>query len=51
MAETSPCIKICKLEGTICIGCKRTLSEIREWSSASNVRRQEILELIKNRGK
>jgi len=49
MVETSPCIKICKLEGTICIGCKRTLGEIREWSSASNVRRQEILELIKRR--
>jgi uncharacterized protein len=40
----SPCVDICRLDATgLCIGCRRTLGEIAEWSSASDARRHEIL--------
>jgi len=28
--SSSPCVGICKLEDTICIGCNRTIEEIKE---------------------
>jgi uncharacterized protein len=40
----SPCIDICRLDAQgLCIGCRRTIGEISEWSRASEVRRREIL--------
>jgi uncharacterized protein len=40
----SPCIGICCLDDhEHCIGCRRTIGEITEWSSASTARRLEIL--------
>jgi predicted Fe-S protein YdhL (DUF1289 family) len=41
---TSPCIDICRLDAQgLCIGCRRTIDEITEWSRASEARRREIL--------
>lgn len=45
----SPCVKICKLKNNICIGCKRTLSEIKNWSSKSDEERNKIMIEIKER--
>jgi uncharacterized protein len=43
-AAASPCINICQLDAQgLCVGCRRTLEEIAEWSSASEARRREIL--------
>jgi predicted Fe-S protein YdhL (DUF1289 family) len=40
----SPCIDICRLDAQeLCIGCRRTIGEISEWSRASEARRREIL--------
>ncbi|CRZ55407.1 Predicted Fe-S protein [Vibrio cholerae] len=40
----SPCVRHCCLDDKdICIGCGRTLDEIRRWSSATNSEKQEIL--------
>jgi predicted Fe-S protein YdhL (DUF1289 family) len=40
----SPCVDICRLDGQgLCIGCRRTLGEIAEWSKAGDARRREIL--------
>jgi hypothetical protein len=40
----SPCIDICRLDAQgLCIGCRRTIGEISEWSRASESRRREIL--------
>jgi uncharacterized protein len=40
----SPCIDICRLDALgLCIGCRRTIGEISEWSRASEARRREIL--------
>jgi predicted Fe-S protein YdhL (DUF1289 family) len=44
----SPCIGVCQLDsmGRYCIGCLRTLGEIGEWSSASELRKRAILDRI-----
>jgi len=38
----SPCVKICQLEGNICIGCWRSLAEIGAWPRAGNAQRAAI---------
>ncbi|HET7395155.1 MAG TPA: DUF1289 domain-containing protein [Gammaproteobacteria bacterium] len=41
----SPCIRNCCLdEHEICLGCGRSLDEIRDWGSAPDTRRREILD-------
>jgi uncharacterized protein len=43
-------VNICRLDAqNLCIGCRRTLSEIAEWSHASDARRLEILSSLKAR--
>jgi predicted Fe-S protein YdhL (DUF1289 family) len=47
----SPCTGICRLDAReLCVGCRRTLGEIAEWSRASNARRREILQQLPLRG-
>ena len=49
-AVASPCVDICRLDAQgLCIGCRRTLGEIAEWSQASDARRLEILSALKTR--
>jgi uncharacterized protein len=49
-AVPSPCINICRLNAQgLCIGCRRTLSEIAEWSAAGDARRLEILSALNAR--
>jgi hypothetical protein len=49
-AVPSPCVDICQLNAQgLCIGCRRTLGEIAEWSQASDARRLEILSALKAR--
>ncbi|NMM45933.1 DUF1289 domain-containing protein [Rhodospirillaceae bacterium KN72] len=47
----SPCVGICRLDGPSneCTGCLRTIAEIREWGGATNERRFEILQVLKQR--
>ena len=42
----SPCVKICKIENRICIGCGRTQDEIREWVIMTDSQREEIMEML-----
>jgi uncharacterized protein len=50
IAVASPCVDICRLDAQgLCIGCRRTLSEIAEWSQASDARRLEIWSALKTR--
>lgn len=48
----SPCIKICTPDedNVYCVGCLRTLDEIREWFILSDSQKLDILEKIKKRG-
>jgi hypothetical protein len=49
-AVPSPCIDVCKLDAQgLCIGCRRTIGEISEWSGASETRRLEILRALAQR--
>mgnify|MGYP002641060515 CR=1 FL=1 len=44
----SPCKRNCCLnEKDVCVGCLRTLEEIKQWSQASENRKKEIIERIK----
>jgi predicted Fe-S protein YdhL (DUF1289 family) len=46
----SPCVDICRLDAQgLCIGCRRTIGEIAEWSRAGDARRREILIELKRR--
>ncbi|HET7649312.1 MAG TPA: DUF1289 domain-containing protein [Gammaproteobacteria bacterium] len=41
----SPCVRNCCLdEQDICLGCGRSLDEIRDWSASPDPARQQILE-------
>jgi predicted Fe-S protein YdhL (DUF1289 family) len=47
----SPCVKICKLApgADYCIGCFRTLTEIKEWSKMNNNEKSGVLMELNNR--
>jgi uncharacterized protein len=46
-AAASPCIDVCRLDAQgLCVGCRRTLDEIAEWTRASEARRREILRAL-----
>ena len=41
----SPCIRICCLDDNdMCLGCFRTLDEIKDWRAADNPARERILQ-------
>ncbi len=44
----SPCVKICKVKKDICIGCGRSLEQIKNWSKYSNFKRKKIIKQLKN---
>ncbi len=48
----SPCVKICVLDaaGRICLGCKRTIEEITEWSRMSSDDKRRTLSRIASLG-
>ncbi len=50
-AMDSPCNDICTIDGPtgLCVGCGRTLSEIAEWASATELRQREILAALPER--
>lgn len=47
----TPCINVCKLDPNMqyCIGCKRTLEQIQNWSSLTDEQRQQIIDRLKGR--
>ncbi len=46
----SPCISICKLDKhDICVGCYRSVDEIRNWYTLENDEKIKILEEIEKR--
>ena len=42
---STPCIKLCRIEGEHCIGCARHIDEIRMWSTYSEEKRKEIMSM------
>ena len=47
----SPCISICKLNKStgFCDGCFRTINEISQWPSMTDVERMTLLETLRQR--
>jgi len=47
----SPCIAVCQIDNTsgLCLGCSRSIDEIREWPILSAEEKQRILKLIEER--
>ena len=45
----SPCISVCRLDdhGVYCVGCLRTLDEIRRWPLLDNDGRLRVLKRIR----
>jgi predicted Fe-S protein YdhL (DUF1289 family) len=48
MTIASPCIKLCQLDdsGQHCVGCLRTLDELRRWGKASDEEKLAIIERL-----
>ena len=48
---STPCINVCKVHVNTqsCIGCKRTLEEIKVWSLLTDVERWYIMNSLKER--
>lgn len=42
----SPCIGVCRVENSMCVGCLRTLDEIIDWTIYTPEERQEVLDKI-----
>ena len=46
----SPCIQICNLDSKdVCFGCRRTLTEIGNWSKYTNEEKEEIIKKTRER--
>jgi len=43
----SPCIKVCRIEDGLCVGCKRTLDEIRDWMIMSEYEQNMLVYELK----
>lgn len=43
----SPCINLCKMKKDTCLGCKRTLDEIKYWVMLSDEEKQIVYDRIK----
>lgn len=42
----SPCVGICKVQNSVCAGCRRTLEEIGSWSVYSDQERERIMSRV-----
>ena len=47
----SPCISVCQMDDATgwCLGCKRTIDEIRDWMIMPPEDRQRLLDSLKDR--
>lgn len=45
MAVKSPCIDVCAFDGKtgLCVGCLRTLDEVRGWKKMTDHRRHQVI--------
>jgi len=42
----SPCIGVCRMESFVCVGCGRTLDEIRLWARMTDDERAAVVARI-----
>jgi predicted Fe-S protein YdhL (DUF1289 family) len=48
---STPCVNQCRIErpAEICVGCRRTLAEIRAWKNMSETERLAIMRALSSR--
>lgn len=39
----SPCVKVCRVADGVCVGCGRTLDEIRRWTRMTDDERAAVV--------
>lgn len=44
----TPCIKVCKVEGSYCTGWGRSLKQIKLWSKYTDEQRKQIIKELNN---
>ena len=44
----SPCVKICKLIDSVCVGCYRTSDEITNWTKYTEEQREGVIREIQS---
>jgi predicted Fe-S protein YdhL (DUF1289 family) len=51
MDETvpSPCVSVCRIDGELCIGCRRTVSEIIDWPVLNAAEKRAVLDRLRDR--
>ena len=42
----TPCRLVCRLEDNLCVGCGRSVDQIRNWSTYSDEQREQIISEI-----
>lgn len=45
----SPCISVCNMNEGVCVGCYRTLDEIRDWMIMTADEKRGVLDIIEQR--
>ncbi|MGH8193015.1 MAG: DUF1289 domain-containing protein [Woeseiaceae bacterium] len=46
----SPCINVCTLDGrNVCVGCKRTIQEIIDWSTMTAEQQWKVVNALPDR--
>ncbi|MGQ4878517.1 DUF1289 domain-containing protein [Billgrantia sp. LNSP4103-1] len=45
----SPCVSVCQLKGDLCIGCGRTVEEIRHWKAMKRPEKMKTLKRAEER--
>lgn len=48
-AINSPCVNVCRMQGSLCLGCYRTLDEIAGWSQMSDAEKKQVLNKVAGR--
>jgi len=46
-AVPSPCVLVCRIEDGECVGCHRTVDEIRDWIIMSEYEQKKLLHELK----
>lgn len=50
MKIKSPCNNNCRAKDGVCVGCKRTVEEIKHWRGYSNAEKRAIIERVEKEG-
>ncbi|KAA0012013.1 DUF1289 domain-containing protein [Billgrantia pellis] len=45
----SPCVSVCQLKGDLCIGCGRTMEEIRHWKAMKRPEKRKTVKRAEER--